>query len=120
MRPVPRRRVKRTAKAHGGDIARLCGDWGTVRKGMAIAEIEAGINQYYVAESGTPVEVIVFVSKRRRRQFTPVFRRAWNVELVAERPKAGPSAVQSAFATFRSSASTTSPHRMRVGHVFSG
>jgi hypothetical protein len=63
---MPRRRVKRTSKGPRGDITQLCGDWGSVRKSMAIAEIEAGINEYYVAESGNPVNVVAFLSNRRK------------------------------------------------------
>jgi len=45
------RRVKRTGKDSEGDITSLCGDWGSASKSSAIADIELGLNHYYVQDS---------------------------------------------------------------------
>lgn len=45
------RRVKRTGKATDGDITSLCGDWGSVTKAIAIAEIEPPTtNTYFIQD----------------------------------------------------------------------
>lgn len=45
------RRVKRSGKDRNGDITSLCGDWGSVSKATAIAEIEPpATNTYFVQD----------------------------------------------------------------------
>ena len=51
-------RVKRTGK-YGGDITRLCGDWGNHAKAEAISNIEHGIHTYSVEEQAPTIYVEV-------------------------------------------------------------
>ena len=53
------RRVRRSGKDGQGDITALCGDWGRVSKAVAIAEINARANRYYVQEVTPAVDVTV-------------------------------------------------------------
>lgn len=54
------RKVTGTGKDADGDITSVCGSWGKTSKSAAIAEIETGVNRYYVdGASGSQVDVIV-------------------------------------------------------------
>ena len=54
------RQVTGTGKDADGDITSLCGGWGEVSKTIAIIDIEANLNRYYVAgASGTEVDIYV-------------------------------------------------------------
>ena len=53
------RRVTRSGKNGRENIIALCGAWGQVSKAVAIAEISARTNRYYVQEVAPAVDVTV-------------------------------------------------------------
>lgn len=53
------RRVKKTGKDSDGDITKLCGDWGSRSKALAISDIEDSTHTYYVREAGYRSDVHV-------------------------------------------------------------
>ena len=54
------RRVTRTGKDGDGDITRLCGEWGSVPKDIAIVEIEALPGFYFVQDYSGKSDVVVY------------------------------------------------------------
>ena len=54
------RRVTRTGKDDDGDITRLCGQWGSVSKDMAIVEIEVSPGLYFVQDNSGKSDVVVY------------------------------------------------------------
>jgi len=60
------RRVRRTGKDSDGDITKLCGDWGSVTKAVAIDHIQNSIYKYFVDEAGYRTDVHVVKRDGRR------------------------------------------------------
>lgn len=68
---MAKRQVKATGKNDDGDITSLCNEWQTWSprsKANAINDIESGIHQYFVKETGTQ-EVAVKVKSRDGKKY---------------------------------------------------